>query len=54
MFDANRLGVLDRGKIEFLIPVQQFPLIGNQRHHLPPGQVNVKEFLRRLDEFFHV
>ena len=53
MFGADRLHIFDGGEVEFLIPIQQFPLIGNERHYLPPRQVDVKNFLRVVDEFFH-
>jgi len=44
---------LDRGQVEFLVPVQQFAFVMNQGHHLPSGQVDAEESLRLTGEFVH-
>lgn len=53
MFGANRFRITDGSQVELLIPVEQFALVGEQRHDLSSGEMNMKEFLRALDKFFH-
>src|SRR5574341_2229282 len=50
---ADGLCVANGRQIEFLIPIEKFAFIGDERHHLSPREMDVKELLRVADEFFH-
>ena len=53
MFGADRFGIPDGRQVEFVIPFEQLLFIGMKSARLPPGDIDVEQPRRVLDEFFH-
>ena len=46
MLGADGFGVAQGGEVELPIPVEQLALIGDERHYLSAGEMNMEELLR--------
>ena len=53
MLNPDRFHIADRSEVKFLIPLEQFLFVRDQRHHLSPGDMHVKQCLRVVNKFFH-
>ena len=53
MLDADPGYITDGGQVELLVPLHQFLFVGDQRHYLPSGHMDVEQFLCVVYKFFH-
>ena len=53
MFGAHACHIPYGSQVDTLIPIEQFALVEAKRGNLGCVQINVKEILRVVDEFFH-
>ena len=54
MLGPDGLHVADGGQVEFGVPLDQFLLVVDERHHLPRREVDVEKGLCVLNEGVHV